>query len=84
MVTIGQTLKIHEYCSQVLLFVCLFCLSNGILMVSCLDLMKRTIRYVKWCPVLKLILPKSSLDFSPVTTLGAMWFRIAKKTLKTK
>lgn len=44
MVTIGQTLKIHKYCSQLVL-VCFF-LSSGILVVSCFDLMTRTVGYV--------------------------------------
>lgn len=42
MVTIGQTLKIHKYCSQLVL-VCFF-LSSGILVVSCFDLMTGWVR----------------------------------------
>lgn len=39
----------------------------------------RTVGYVNWRPDLKLILPMSSFNVSPVTALRAAWFRIAKK-----
>lgn len=43
---------------------------------------KRMVGYVNWRPGLKLILPVSSFNVSPVTALKATWFKIAKKTSK--
>lgn len=45
---------------------------------------KRTAGYVNWRPGLKLILPISSFNVSPVTALKATWFKIAKKKPQNK